>query len=44
MAEMTPAERLALRKLEGIPMTLHRMLEEQASRDPLRSALLAPGS
>ena len=24
-------------------MTLHRMLEEQASRDPLRSALLAPG-
>jgi hypothetical protein len=24
-------------------MTLHRMLEEQASRDPLRSALLPPG-
>jgi non-ribosomal peptide synthetase component F len=40
---MAPAERLALRKAEGIPMTLHRMLEEQASRDPLRSALLAPG-
>ena len=24
-------------------MTLHRMLKEQATRDPLRSALLAPG-
>ena len=48
---MTPAEQLLppvraigfVKKLEGIPMTLHRMLEEQAKRAPLGSALVAPG-